>query len=300
MSASEKSSPATPLPIAMGRGILSEEVARPATPPAAPPASEASDSEPTLELVGRVASPKVSVVIPALNEAENLRHVLVKLPANIYEVVLVDGGSRDDTVAVTKMLAPNTKVVPQTGRGKGNALIAGFAACSGDIIVMLDADGSADPGEIDSFVEVLLNGADFAKGTRFAHGGGSDDITRLRSAGNTGLVALVNFLFRTHWTDLCYGLNAFWSRCLPHMDVDCDGFEVEALINIRLAKSPLKITEVGSFEYRRIHGNSKLHTFRDGFRVLRVIFLERLSGPRVAASAPQQGEELVDTSTAPV
>lgn len=89
-------------------------------------------------------APPVSVVIPAMNEAENLPYVFKTLPEWIHEVVLVDGNSTDDTVAVARELRPDVKVVEQRGKGKGDALISGFAACTGDIIVMVDADGSAD------------------------------------------------------------------------------------------------------------------------------------------------------------
>jgi glycosyltransferase involved in cell wall biosynthesis len=217
----------------------------------------------------------VSVVIPALNEADNLRQVLPRLPDTLYEVILVDGNSTDDTVEVTRSLCPSAVIVTQLGRGKGNALSAGFAAARGDIIVMLDADGSADPGEIPKFVKTLQGGADFAKGTRFSKGGGSADITWYRRLGHSGLLTLANWLYGTRYTDLCYGLNAFWVHCLLHMAIDCDGFEVETLMLLRLAKSQLSVQEVGSFEARRIFGNSNLRTVRDGLRVLGVILSER-------------------------
>ena len=219
-------------------------------------------------------APRVTVVIPAMNEAKNLPHVFADLPDDIHEIVLVDGNSTDDTVEVARRLYPNVRIVGQTGRGKGNALAAGFAAATGDVIVMLDADGSAKGSEIPRFVAALQNGADFAKGSRFMKGGGSSDITRLRRLGNWFLSALVNVLYGTRYSDLCYGYNAFWAHCLPHMNVDCDGFEVETLINIRVAKAGLRIAEVPSFEEDRIHGESNLRTFRDGFRVLRTIFRE--------------------------
>ena len=222
--------------------------------------------------------PRVSVVIPTLNEAKNLPHVFATLPADVYEVVLVDGNSTDGTTEVARDLYPGVRIVGQTGRGKGNALAAGFAAVHGDVIVMLDADGSANGAEIPRFVDALVNGADFAKGSRFLEGGGSSDITVLRRLGNWFLSGLTNLLHGTGYSDLCYGYNAFWTRCLPHIDVDCDGFEVETLINIRVARAGLVVAEVPSFEEDRIHGESNLRTFRDGFRVLRTIFREL--GPR--------------------
>jgi glycosyltransferase involved in cell wall biosynthesis len=223
----------------------------------------------------------VSVVIPTLNEAMNLPHVLPTIPDD-YEVIVVDGGSRDGTTGVAAALRPSARIVQQPGRGKGNALACGFAAARGDIIVMLDADGSAKADEIPRFVEVLHNGADMAKGSRFLSGGGSADITRIRRAGNRMLSGLVNLLFGTRYTDLCYGYNAFWARCLPHLNVDCDGFEVETLINIRACKAGLLVVEVPSFEGARIHGASNLHASRDGLRVLRTILTERFHrSPRI-------------------
>lgn len=224
-----------------------------------------------------VAEPKITVIVPTLNEAKNLPHVFEGLAKqDIHEIVVVDGFSTDNTIEVAKKLHPDVRIVHQTRRGKGNALKHGFEAATGDIIVMLDADGSADPAEIPAYVEALTNGADFAKGTRFASGGGSSDITPLRRAGNWGLNTLTNVLYRTKFTDLCYGYNAFWAHCLPHINVDCDGFEVETLINVRVAKAGLKISEVGSYEADRIHGTSNLNTFRDGWRVLKTIFKERV------------------------
>jgi glycosyltransferase involved in cell wall biosynthesis len=226
---------------------------------------------------GATDAPRVSisVVVPALNEAANLPHVLTRIPAIVDEVVLVDGHSIDDTIAVAQAVRPDIRIVLQDGRGKGNALACGFAAASGDIIVMLDADGSTDPAEIPQFVEALLAGSDFAKGSRFVDGGHSTDITPVRQAGYRVLNSVVNFLFGTTYTDLCYGYNAFWRHCLDHMNVTCDGFEVETLINVRVARAGLVVTEIASIEHQRLYGESKLNVVRDGLRVLRTILSER-------------------------
>jgi|SRR5436305_9332891 len=223
-----------------------------------------------------VRPPRVSIVVPTRNEARNLRHVLPHIPATVSEVILVDGHSVDDTIVEAQRLLPSIKVIKQVGKGKGDALRAGFAACTGEIIVMLDADGSADPREIPRFVEALLQGNDFAKGSRFLKDGGSDDITPMRRLGNAMLSSLVNFLFGTNFSDLCYGYNAFWKYCLDHVVLDCDGFEIETTINLRIHRANLKMIEVPSFEYPRIHGQSNLRTFRDGWRVLQAIMKERM------------------------
>ncbi|WP_240506391.1 glycosyltransferase family 2 protein [Thermoactinospora rubra] len=224
-------------------------------------------------------SPTVSVVIPAMNEADNLPHVFATLPHWVDEIVLVDGNSVDDTVEVARRLRPNVKIVTQPGRGKGDALAAGFAAASGDIIVMIDADGSTDGREIISFVAALVSGADFVKGSRYASGGHSDDLTFSRRFGNKILTKIVNLLYGTQYTDLCYGYNAFWAHHLRTLDLDCDGFEVETLMNIRAAKAGLKVVEVPSHERCRIHGESNLRAVRDGLRVLRTIVREWRRGP---------------------
>ena len=245
---------------------------------------------------GRLGSPnpRVSVVIPTLNEAENLPHVFAELPDGIHEVIVVDGCSSDGTVETARRLRGDVAIVMQSGRGKGNALRHGFEAASGDIVVMLDADGSANPAEITRFVDALVAGADFAKGSRNVPGGGSSDITAFRSLGNHCLSLVVNLLFRTRFTDLCYGFNAFWRHCLPVMSVDCDGFEVETLINIRVARSGLRMVEVPSFERERLYGTSNLRAVRDGWRVLRTIVRERLrSNPGPKAGTAQARPEIV-------
>jgi hypothetical protein len=160
---------------------------------------------------------------------------------------------------------------------------------------MIDADGSADPGEIPRFVRVLTDGADFAKGTRFMPPGGSSDITRLRALGNRALSTFVNLCYGTRYTDLCYGFNAFWRRHVPVLGLDAtglappgdgllwgDGFEVETLIHVRVADAGLVVTEVPSFEHSRIHGVSNLSAFSDGLRVLRTILTERRRSTQTA------------------
>ena len=237
--------------------------------------------------------PTVSIVIPAKNEARNLPHVFAELPVDC-EVILVDGNSTDDTVRVTQRLRPDITVIGQSREGKGNALACGFAAATGDFIVMIDADGSNDPREIPHFVDALKQGADFAKGSRFLAGGGSQDISLIRRIGNFWLNKIVNLLYGTRYTDLCYGYNAFRRECLDVMKLNAteiegvepgsmlwgDGFEVETLINVRIAKAGLRVTEVPSFEKVRHFGASNLNAFSDGLRVLWTISEERKGAGR--------------------
>jgi glycosyltransferase involved in cell wall biosynthesis len=234
--------------------------------------------------------PPVSVVIPACNEEQNLPYVLPRIPHFVSEVILVDGHSTDATVKVARQVYPTIHILDQRGYGKGDALRQGFAACTGDIIVMLDADGSTDPAEIPLFVAALMQGYDCAKGSRFLTGGGSGDITWLRTLGNFWLRFVVNRLYGARFSDLCYGYNAFRRSCLEWVVLDCEGFEIETQLHLRMRKAQLAIIEIPSIEYPRLHGKSHLHIFRDGWRIFQTILKEKhiplTHTPRAILRAP--------------
>lgn len=263
----------------MSEGLATLQIDEPVARPGPRDVSEAATNWLVARALGSQDAtrlPTISVVIPTLNEAKNLPTVLARIPSEVTEVLIVDGNSTDGSVQVALEHCKTAKILMQDGQGKGNAMACGFRAASGDITVMLDADGSTDPAEIPRFVSALTNGFDFAKGTRFVAGGGSADITRIRRLGNRVLVALVNTIWGVRYTDLCYGYNAFWTRHVQAVYSDCNGFEVETLMNIKAAASKLKIIEVPSFEAERIYGISNLQARRDGVRVLRTIMAEWL------------------------
>jgi glycosyltransferase involved in cell wall biosynthesis len=245
-----------------------------------------------------LVSYQVSVIVPALNEAENLPHVLPRIPSWVHEVILVDGHSTDNTVEVARMLWPTIRVVTQQGRGKGAALRSGFAAATSDIIVMLDADGSTDPMEIPAFIGALLSGADFVKGSRFLQGGGTADMSLHRRFGNGVFVRLVQALFGGRYSDLCYGYSAFWTGVVPLLQLNGDGFEIETMMNVRALQAGLKVAEVPSFEAERVFGEGRLRTIPDGWRVLKTIWREWAS-PTVRQVAPGSWRRQFDAPLAP-
>lgn len=221
---------------------------------------------------------RVSLVIPTKNEAANIAYVLEQVPACVDEIILVDAHSVDATVVTATFCRSDVRVVTQPGTGKGDALRTGFLAATGDVIVMMDADGSMSPQEIPRMLYFLANGYDYVKGSRFIGGGASLDITRLRRAGNHGLVFMLNHLYDTHLTDLCYGFCAFHRRYLSFLDLSTPGFEIETQMTICALRAGLRVAEVPSLEMPRRAGRSNLHTFRDGTRVLRTLLRHHETG----------------------
>lgn len=225
----------------------------------------------------------LSVVIPTLNEAENIEHVLRQL-RRFDDIVLVDGMSTDGTIECARRVRPDVRVIQRAPRGKGDALRAGFAAATGDVIVIMDADGSMDAGEVEVFTAMIAVGFDLVKGSRMACGGGSHDLTTIRMVGNAALCKLANTLFHTHWTDLCYGYLAFRRDCLDRMALTADGFEIESQILGHAAVAGMRIAEVPSVEMPRLAGVSHLNARRDGTRILMAMLAARFA-PRARRSA---------------
>jgi len=215
-------------------------------------------------------------VVCTLDEEQNLPRVIPKIPKSVYEVILVDGHSTDRTIAVGREMMPSIVVLTQPGKGKGNALKCGFEAATGDIIVTLDADGSTDPSELNSFIEPLLRGYDFAKGTRLAKGR-PPTMALHRWVGNLLIVGFMNLLFRTSFTDMTSGYNAFWRQCLGRLHFSGEAYEDEPLLYTRAVKSKLRITEVPCRYDSRIAGESKAPALRQAWKSLKTILRERLA-----------------------
>jgi len=226
-----------------------------------------------------ISPEKVTVVIPTLNESETVSHVIEQLKTEGYHnIVVIDGHSTDGTVEVVKKLGAT--VILQDKRGKGAALRQAFSheSVNGDIVAIIDADGSMDPKEIPLFLKAMDDDVDLVKGSRFMLGGYSQDINLVRKIGNYMFLSLVNLLWSTQYTDLCYGFGAFKKEALKKLSIGLNSmnFEIETEICIKAKKLGLNFVEVPSVELRRRHGKSNLSIIRDGIKILRTILKEFL------------------------
>jgi glycosyltransferase involved in cell wall biosynthesis len=221
----------------------------------------------------------VNVIIPTLNEERNICDIILRLQqCGVNNVLIIDGHSSDSTVEYASQLG--AKVIIQNGQGKGGALREAFedSCLDGDVIVIMDADGSMAPEELSLFVDAIKAGADVVKGSRFLPLGGSEDLTPLRRVGNKLLTGALNLLFLTDYTDLCYGYFAFRKEAIDKLSpyLTAENFEIETEICIKSKTLGLSIVEVPSFERSRRFGSSNLHTLRDGAKILKLLVTEAL------------------------
>ncbi len=219
---------------------------------------------------------RISIIVPTLNEAQNIMHVFPKIPQFVDEIIVIDGNSSDGTIEKIRKSKPDAKVIIEEPKGKGKALKTGFDNATGDIVVMLDADGSHDPSEMKNFIDPLLDGYDVTIGSRMLPEGGSADLTPFRRFGNTIFVSLVNKLYGSSYTDLCYGYRAFKKKALKELNCRTEGFDIETEQSIRIQKAGLKVKEIPSYEAARLNGESNLNSFKDGMKILKIIIKEYL------------------------
>ena len=214
----------------------------------------------------------VSIVIPTLNEEKNIAKVIYGIRKNLrssrYEILVVDGHSHDNTAGIAKRLGAR---VIYDNKGKGSALRKGFRAAKGSIIVSMDADLSNESKELNLLVESIRIGYDVCMGSRFMVGGGSEDISKVRIAGNKFFVFIVNVFFGSKYSDMCYGYRSFRKSIINKLNLKEDGFGIETEININAMKAHLKVIEIPSTEKKRDWGEAKLRTFRDGYIILKTI-----------------------------
>jgi glycosyltransferase involved in cell wall biosynthesis len=235
---------------------------------------------------------KCSLVLPVRNERQNIERLVGSVPDFIDEIIVVDGNSTDGSFEIARTIDKVSIVVRQAHKGKGAALSLGFSISTGEYVFVMDTDGSMNPGELQLLAEALRSGASAAKGSRNLVGGGSDDITQFRNAGNDFLTWLTNRLYRASLSDITYG---YWGlrretlhdlgliffdskdpRIFSHRAMTYgQGFEIEALMLCRILRAQRTLVEIPCWEHERWSGSSNLHAVSDGLRTLRAILRER-------------------------
>jgi glycosyltransferase involved in cell wall biosynthesis len=218
----------------------------------------------------------VSVVIPCLNEAQTIERCVSSALAVLEEngipgeVIVVDNGSTDRSAELAT--GAGARVVEEPSRGYGNAYLAGFAAARGDAIVMADADLTYDFGEIPRFLDKIEDGAELVIGNRMAkiHPGAMPWLHRY--VGNPVLTGILNLFYRAGVDDAHCGMRALRRDVLPRLELRTTGMEFASEMVIRAAKENLEIAQV-PIEYHPREGESKLSTWRDGWRHLRFLLV---------------------------
>ncbi|MCL5112154.1 MAG: glycosyltransferase family 2 protein [Candidatus Marsarchaeota archaeon] len=220
----------------------------------------------------RSAAPYVSIIIPTWNEKDNIGKVIKgvkqELSGYSYEILVVDRYSSDGTIQIAKSLGAK---VLYDSKGKGSALIKGFNAARGKIIISMDADLSNRPAELKLLITGIETGYDVCMGSRYLTGGGSDDMPIYRRLANKGFVTLVNLLYGSRYSDMCYGYRSFSKNSFRKLKLREKGFGIETEINIRARKARLRVLEVPSMEKKRATGSGKLRTWQDGYIILKTI-----------------------------
>jgi len=217
---------------------------------------------------------KISLIIPTMNEEGAIGRVLKEIPKNIInEIIVIDGHSTDNTAkeAKAEFRPRKDKFILQKKKGFGSALQQAFKQTRGDVIVILNADGSQNPKDIPALLKKIKEGYTYIMASRYSKGGRSDDDTIIRFIGNRTLTFLTNLLHKTNVTDSLYFFTAITRKDLKKLHLVCPGFEFCIEMLIKAHKAGLKFAEVPVVERARFAGKSKVNAFSAGWKILLVI-----------------------------
>jgi glycosyltransferase involved in cell wall biosynthesis len=221
---------------------------------------------------------KVSLIVPAYNEAATIGEVLDRIAELPFEtqVIVVDDGSTDGTGDIAA--ERGAEVIRQPNRGKGAAIRAGIPRVEGDIAVIQDADMEYDPADLPALIEPIVRGAaDVVFGSRLSGGKPQRAYLFWHLVGNRFLSLLTNVLFNTTLSDMETGYKAFRADVLRSLDLRENDFAIEPEITGQVCKLNLRIYELPISYYGRTYAEGKKITWRDGFKAIRTLFRVRLS-----------------------
>jgi len=218
---------------------------------------------------------KITVIIPARNEAGGIAQIISAVKNFCDEVIVVDGHSTDDTHRIAEQ--HGAKVVLDGGKGKGDGIRTGIASAKADILVFIDADGSHEPSDVPALVRPIIGGeADMVIASR--NKGGSDEFKMdfenlIRQVGSDIATALVNCRFGTDLTDIQNGFRAIRFEVAKALELRANDFDIEEEMVIKALRKGYRVIEVPSHEYERKWGSSKLSTWK-GWKFIWRLFVE--------------------------
>ena len=215
---------------------------------------------------------KVTLIIPALNEEGCIGKTIKEIPrSHVDEIIVVDGHSTDNTVNEAKIaLGPNDKIIEQKREKFGGAIYDGLDMANGDIVMIMDADGSHNPNDIPKLLSRFLENT-IVMASRYAPGGRSDDDTLIRWLGNWVFTRLTRLVHGVKITDSLYFFFAISKENFKKLDLKSQGFAICVEFLVKARRNGLKIIEVPAIERPRLAGESKVNAFRDGLKILRAI-----------------------------
>lgn len=217
---------------------------------------------------------RVSLIIPTLNEEKCVGRVLAQVTRpDVDQIIVVDGHSRDNTVreARSELDPKRDLVLIQKNRGYGNAFREGFTYASGDVLIMMDADGSHNPADIPKLLEKIKDGYEYVLASRYASGARSDDDTMIRWVGNRVFTFLTNMIHGTRVSDSLYLFTAITRKGLSKLRLQSSGFEFCTEILVKAHRAGLRFAEVPVIERPRFAGKSKVIALWHGLKILRMI-----------------------------
>ena len=217
---------------------------------------------------------KVSIVIPTLDEADCIHQTLSEIPAGLAdEIIVVDANSPDGTADIVRKFGH--KVILQKSKGFGGGFAEGIEAAQGHIVILMNGDGSMNPKDIPEMVDKIKKGYDCVFAVRYAPGCGSEDDDWVHHFGNMLFTFLVNLIHKVFISDALYFFVAFRRDKISIINAQSLGFSYCVEFLIQAHKAGLKISQVPSRERSRIAGNSKVNTFIDGLKILKMIIFGR-------------------------
>jgi len=212
-----------------------------------------------------------SVIIPSLNEAESIKQLIDEIPRDyVDEIIVVDGNSMDGTGKVVGNFK-DVILLHQATKGFGSAIREGINYAKGDVVVILNADGSHNPAEIPKLLEKINEGYDYVMAERYSETAHSEDDTWFRRFGNKLITATVNIVHGSQLKDSLYLFTAIRKKSLGNLNLKSDGFEFCIEIVVKAYKYKLKLAEVPSLERKRIAGKSKVKPIIHGFIIMKEV-----------------------------